>query len=229
MPLTSALALDLPWPLAVGGVALWMIVAANAVNFMDGANGLIAGSLAIVLGGLGLRSQGVEDAGVGLVLLAASAACLGFLPWNFPTARLFQGDAGALFLGAVVAALAVVAAEGGRADAPLDLLSAPIAMIPLLTDVLLTLIVRARRGARLLDAHRDHLFQRWLLAHAGDHAALARRVWLIMAVYTVLAASVAQGDPALAWAALAGGVAVAVAGWLWLDNRVRASSVRPAA
>jgi UDP-N-acetylmuramyl pentapeptide phosphotransferase/UDP-N-acetylglucosamine-1-phosphate transferase len=221
MPLGGALAIDLPWPIAMGGVALWIIVVTNAVNFMDGSNGLIASALAIVLGGLGLRALGGEDAGAGLGLMAASGACLGFLPWNFPKATLFQGDAGALFLGALVAALAVVAAGGGRPDADLNLLAAPIALTPLLTDVLLTLIARLRRAQRLTEAHRDHLYQRWLVAHGGDHTALARRVWVIMGGYTLLAVSVAEGDPMLAWAALTGGVGVAVAGWLWLDRRVR--------
>lgn len=221
IPISGALALDLPWPFAVAGVALWLIVTINAVNFMDGSNGLIAGCLAIVLGGLGLRALG-SDGGASLALLAGAGACLGFLPWNYPKARLFQGDAGALFLGALVSTLAVVAAGGGRPDAPLNLLTTPIAISPLLTDVLLTLIVRLRRGDKLSEAHRDHLYQRWLTAHGGDHAALARRLWLIMGGYTLLAVSVAKSDPALAWAALACGVGAAVTGWLWIDRRIRA-------
>jgi len=224
IPLTHAFAVGLPWPVAVAGVALWMIVTVNAVNFMDGSNGLVAGALAIVLGGLGLRTLGgAAGAALPTVLLGAAAACLGFLPWNYPKARLFQGDAGALFLGALVAATAVVAADPGRVAVPLNLFTVPIALTPLLTDVLLTLIVRARRKAPLFEAHKDHLYQRWLAARGGDHGALARRFWLIVGLYTLAAMSVAQGDPLIAVMVFTAGVVVAVAGWLWLDRRLTRS------
>ncbi len=223
IPLSATFGLELPWPVAVGGVALWMIVTVNAVNFMDGSNGLIAGALAIVLGGLGLRALNGADATLPVVLLGAAGACAGFLPWNYPTARLFQGDAGALFLGALAAAIAVVAAGPGRMAGALNLFTAPIALTPLLTDVLLTLLGRARRKERLFDAHKQHLYQRWLAAHAGDHAALARRVWLIVGAYTAAAISVARGDPLSAALVFGVGVAGAVAGWLWLDRRLTRS------
>ena len=221
--LTGALGLDLPWLVGVAGVALWMIVTVNAVNFMDGSNGLVTGALAIVLGGLGLRTLDAGDAALPTILLGGAAACLGFLPWNYPRARLFQGDAGALFLGALVAALAVDAAGPGRIAGPLNLFTVPIALTPILTDVLLTLLARARRRASLFDAHKDHLYQRWLAAHGGDHGALARRFWLIVGLYTLAAMSVAQGDPLIAAAGFVVGIAVAVAGWLWIDRGLRRS------
>jgi Fuc2NAc and GlcNAc transferase len=223
IPLTNTLGVDLPWLAGVAGVALWMIVAVNAVNFTDGSNGLVVGALAIVLSGLGLRTLGEADSALPAVLLGAAGACLGLLPWNYPKARLFQGDAGALYLGALIAALAVVAAGPGRVAAPMNLFTVPIALTPLLTDVLLTLIVRWRRKARLFDAHKDHLYQRWMSAHGGDHGALARRFWLIIALYTLTATSVAQGDPLAGVTAFAIGVAVAAAGWLWIDRELRRS------
>lgn len=221
IPIARGAGVDLAWPIAVGGVALWMIVAVNAVNFMDGSNGLVAGALAIILGGVGAAALG--DGGLAPVMLAAAGACLGFLPWNYPRARLFQGDAGALFLGALIAAAAVAAASPGRPGGPLSLFTVPLALTPLLTDVLLTLIVRARRKAPLFEAHRDHLYQRWLAAHGGDHGALARRVWTIVGFYTLAAMTVAKGDPAIAVAAFGLGVAVSVIGWLWLDRGLRRS------
>jgi len=221
IPLTHSIAVDLPWPVAVAGVALWMIVTVNAVNFMDGSNGLVVGALALVLGGLGLRTLGGADPALAMVLLGAAGACLGFLPWNYPRARLFQGDAGALFLGALVAAAAVVAAGPGRPAGPLSLFAVPIALTPLLTDVLLTLIARARRKAPLFEAHKDHLYQRWLAAHGGDHGALARRLWLIVGLYTLAAMSVAKGDPLVAIMAFLVGVVIAVAGWLRLDRSLK--------
>lgn len=209
--------LDLPPLVAVPGVALWLVVTINAVNFMDGSNGLIAGSLAIVLAGLGLGALVGGQPVLPIALIGAAAACLGLLPWNFPRARLFQGDAGALFLGALVAGMAVVAANATHGR-PLDLFAAPTALLPLLTDVLLTLLARARRRLPLLDAHRDHLYQRWLSAHGGDHAALAWRAWLIMAIYTVAAAVAALAAPPSPFLTFLVGLAVAIGGWLTLDR-----------
>ena len=218
---TDGLALNLPVWASIAGTALWVVVVVNAVNFMDGSNGLIAGAMAIVLAGLGLRALSGEWPLLAVLWLAGSAAYLGFLPWNFPRARLFQGDAGALFAGALVATLAVVAGGKVGADAALNLFAAPIALMPLLTDVLLTLAVRARRRAPLFKAHRDHLFQRWLAAHGGNHAKLARRLWAITGAFTFAAMLVSDGSPTKAALTLGGAVVISVLGWLWVDRTVR--------
>lgn len=220
VPLWPGVALDLPPLIAVPGTALWLVVTINAVNFMDGSNGLIAGSLAVVLAGLGLGALAGGQPVLPVALLGAAAACLGFLPWNFPKARLFQGDAGALFLGALAAGVAVAAA-GATRGRPLDLFAAPTALLPLLTDVLLTLLARARRRLPLLDAHRDHLYQRWLSAHGGDHAALAWRVWLVMAVYTAGAAVAALAAAPAPLLTFLVGLLIAIGGWLALDRGLR--------
>ncbi len=221
IPVTDTFGLDLRMWIGWPGITLWIVVVLNAVNFMDGSNGLVAGSMAIVLGGLGLQTLGAGSASFGWLLLAAAAAAVGFLPFNFPKARLFQGDAGALFLGAIAASAWVYVGEQAWPSPRLNLLAMPIALAPFLTDVFLTLILRARRRERLFDAHRDHLYQRWLATHGGDHAALARRVWTIMAVYTLLGAIVARGSAHWASLALVGGVIIAVCGWLWIDRSVR--------
>jgi len=223
IPLTRALSLPLPLPLAVCGAALWMLVTVNAVNFMDGANGLVAGALALVVFGLGLRCLSDADVALAALLMGAAGACLGFLPWNYPKARLFQGDAGALFLGALIAAAAVVACDPSRPGGSLSLFTVPIAITPLLTDVLLTLLVRARRKSRLFEAHKDHLYQRWLAAHGTDHADLARRLWLMVGAYTLAGMGVAKTDPWIAAAVFSLGVGLSIASWLWLDRRLERS------
>jgi hypothetical protein len=64
---------------------------------------------------------------------------------------------------------------------------APLALLPYLTDVLLTLLWRARRGRSLLDAHRDHLYQLWLARTGRPHLALAWRSWLVIGASAGLA------------------------------------------
>ncbi|MHB8287456.1 MAG: glycosyltransferase family 4 protein, partial [Caulobacteraceae bacterium] len=167
--------IDLPLGPVIGslGTALWIVVATNAVNFMDGANGVAPGAEVIALAAFALAAFGAGLPAIGGVTLAGAAACAGFLPWNL-RGKLFQGDVGALFSSFLLAGLAVLATQTGAGHATVFLYFAPLALFPFLTDVLLTLLVRARRGERLFEAHRDHLYQLWLKADPGRrHLALA--------------------------------------------------------
>ena len=99
--------------------AAWVIALTNAVNLIDGLDGLAAGVVAI--GGGALAIYGIRLMGLGLlpsdnigplVAVIACGICLGFLPFNFNPARIFMGDAGAHFLGLLMAASTMVI--GGR-------------------------------------------------------------------------------------------------------------------
>ncbi len=99
--------------------AVWVIALTNAVNLIDGLDGLAAGVVAI--GGGALAIYGIRLMGLGLlpsdnigplVAVVACGICLGFLPFNFNPARIFMGDAGAHFLGLLMAASTMVI--GGR-------------------------------------------------------------------------------------------------------------------
>jgi UDP-GlcNAc:undecaprenyl-phosphate/decaprenyl-phosphate GlcNAc-1-phosphate transferase len=218
VPLGGALAIPLgPWLGAVGS-ALWIVVATNAVNFMDGANGVAGGALAIALAALGLGAFHAGEPAVATAALAGAAANVGYLPWNLG-GRLFQGDAGALFSGFLLSGLAVVAERGGQG---VYLYFAPLTLLPFLTDVLLTLLWRARRGRNLLEAHRDHLYQLWLRRTGRSHAALAARVAMVMAAYAVYALLVQRAPPALQPALFVAGLAVCVAGWTLTRRRLEA-------
>ena len=216
VPLVGQIALPLgPWVGALG-TALWIVVTTNAVNFMDGANGLAGGALAVALGALGVGALGAGEPVVAAAALAGAAANLGYLPWNLG-GRLFQGDAGALFSGFLLAGLAVVAERTG---AGLYLFFAPIALLPFLTDVLLTLLIRARRGQSLLDAHRDHLYQLWLQKTGKPHAALAWRVAVIMLAFGGYALAVQRAPTGVQPALFCGALAVCVLGWAGLRARL---------
>src|SRR5580698_5198059 len=100
-------------------MAVWVIAITNAVNLIDGLDGLAAGVVAIGSGalavyGLWLMQTGALPSGnVGpLVAVIACGVCLGFLPFNFHPAKMFMGDAGALFLGLLMSASTMVI--GGR-------------------------------------------------------------------------------------------------------------------
>ena len=216
LPLVGAATLPLaPWIGALG-TALWIVVATNAVNFMDGANGVAAGALALALGALGLGALASGEPAVAVVALAGAAGNAGYLPWNLG-GRLFQGDAGALFSGFLFAGLCIVAERGGTG---LYVYFGPLALLPFLTDVLLTLLHRARRGRSLLDAHRDHLYQLWLQRTGRSHAALARRVGAIMGGFGLYALAAQRAPAGLRLALFCVGLAVCVVGWVGARARL---------
>ncbi len=151
----------LAWPLTI----LWLAGYANAFNFMDGIDG-IAGVTAAV-SAASFAAAGIvhgDDTLVGLSA-AVGGASLGFLPWNFPRAAVFMGDAGSLPLGMLLAAAAVEANASGAMSFPASVLL----LGPFVFDVAFTLALRAVSRRRLSEAHRDHLYQRLsrvLRAHA---------------------------------------------------------------
>lgn len=145
--------------------ALWVLSFTNFYNFMDGIDGLAAVQCAsaAVVAAMVAQSVGAGEA-YRVLCLGLAGVHLGFLLFNWPPARLFLGDAGSVpggFLLAVLA-LAGVGTEGFPAAVW------PILLAAFLCDALVTLLLRWRRGERLAQAHREHLYQR--LAHRfGAH------------------------------------------------------------
>jgi UDP-N-acetylmuramyl pentapeptide phosphotransferase/UDP-N-acetylglucosamine-1-phosphate transferase len=154
LPLGGA-TIELGFLFALAGTALWVFTLVNCVNFMDGANGLAMGSVAVGLFALAAIGVALEaPSGAGMAACGVGAL-IGFLYWNFPNGRLFAGDSGALFAGAIAALASLVIIQ--RTD--LSPLVPPILFFPLLADALLTLAWRASRRRSLLDGHAEHLYQ----------------------------------------------------------------------
>jgi UDP-GlcNAc:undecaprenyl-phosphate GlcNAc-1-phosphate transferase len=149
-------------PLYIGWLAppltvLWLLFATNAMNFIDGLNGL-AGGVALIaagfLAGIAAANGGWFAYFAALLLLAGLS---GFLPFKFPRARIFMGDVGSQFCGFILAILAVVASRFDNAE--LSFLIVPMLLSGVLFDVAFTLIRRALAGERLTEPHRGHLYQ----------------------------------------------------------------------
>lgn len=180
------IALDVWWPIGILGGAAWLVLCINAINFMDGSNGLALGSqiialLVITLLAVLMAPSSLTGAFVGiptLICICGAGANLGFLPFNLPfrhpgKAKAFQGDAGAFFAGALIggACLQLKAYNVGSVWFGGFLLA------PLLVDVVLTLAIRARTRKNLLQSHKEHLYQLWLQRRDPSHLNLALRVW----------------------------------------------------
>ena len=202
-----------PWLLALlaAGWVLITVSSINVVNFIDGIDGMI-GAQALVFGAscwwLGASAGASASAGVGAAL---AGAALGFLVWNWAPARIFLGDVGSGALGVLfVAAGLLLAAEGG-----LDPVLALLPLAPIFLDATVTLVRRARRGERLTESHRSHLYQR--LANGG---------WGHARVSLLYAAAAAAAIPAAAtqrWSWAAAYLGAAAVGYLLLDRTVRAA------
>lgn len=145
---------------AASGIALMAAVLAliltNVWNFIDGIDGLAASQAALVaLGCALLAAPGGSGWWLSWALLAA---CLGFLPFNFPIARIFMGDVGSGALGYLLAALVVLTFLDGRSSAP----HWSLPLLPLsacVVDASLTLLSRILRGERWWTPHIRHLYQ----------------------------------------------------------------------
>ena len=154
----------------------------NATNFMDGANGL-ACSHALMTSLWYVQVAIVAPVpGLGLVMISVAGACLGFLPFNTPRAKVFLGDSGSYALGAAWAfAVTACFAQGVAVEAAL----APV--LVLLADTGYTLWMRIRAGQCWYESHRLHVYQR-LVCAGWPHWASALLVTLAAASCCALAA-----------------------------------------
>jgi len=149
-----------PVPLAWAGIAAtlcWILFTTNAMNFIDGLNGLASGvSLIACLFIVFIAEQhGGWFAYAAAGLLGAGLA--GFLPFNFPKARIFMGDVGSQFCGFMLAVLAVVASRFDGVE--LSFLLMPMLLAGVLFDVAFTLVRRGVQGEAITQPHRGHLYQ----------------------------------------------------------------------
>lgn len=146
----------LGWFGAMATIA-WILFTTNAVNFMDGLNGLVSGTCFVACIGLAIiaATHGGWFAYAASLLLAAGLA--GFLPFNFPRARIFLGDVGSQFCGFVLAVLGVAAARFDNVD--LSALLVPMLLSGLLFDAAFTLARRILSRERITQAHHGHLYQ----------------------------------------------------------------------
>jgi UDP-N-acetylmuramyl pentapeptide phosphotransferase/UDP-N-acetylglucosamine-1-phosphate transferase len=157
---------------AAAGVVLLVLACGNAVNIVDGQDGLAGGLAAISALSLGVLGAIHGDPVTVAVAAATGGALLGFLPWNWPRARLFLGNGGAYAVGVGLAFLAarVVAADGWR-----GLVAAGVCLGVYAFEVLFTVARRATAGGAITAGDRLHSYD--LLARARGRAASTLWFW----------------------------------------------------
>lgn len=153
VPLPHGGEIILPF-LVGGGLSVFFLLAfVNAFNFMDGLNGM-SGTVGII--GLALIVGAGAGAGMVLVCLFAAAVLYGFTVRNILSGHIFLGDGGSLALGLFLAGAALT--EGYMRPSVFYIFV--IAFVPYFVDTGVTLLKRWRAGAALLEAHKDHFYQR---------------------------------------------------------------------
>jgi len=174
--------------------AIWVVALSNAINLIDGLDGLAAGIVAIGAGSLAVYGLQLERLGLlptqnigPLVAVVACGICLGYLPFNFHPARIFMGDAGALLLGLLMSASTMVI--GGRtapASGVTFFFFAPV-LIPFfilgipLFDAAFAFIRRTAKGQGFHAPDKDHIHHRLLRLGHGP-----RRTVVILWSWTAL-------------------------------------------
>lgn len=150
-------------PVALGWMSfpvtvLWVVVVTNAVNLIDGMDGLAAGTGILI--SLTLFSLSASDMHMQLAFIVMAGSLAGFLVYNFPPASIFMGDSGSLFLGFFLGALSILSSHKATAIATI--------MIPIvafsfpLMDMLYAVLRRYVRGIPLGNADKEHIHHKLL-------------------------------------------------------------------
>lgn len=191
---------------------LWLLGMTQAINLIDGLDGLAAGIVAIASGSFFVYSKHLGDLGLlaepnigPLIAIITLGICIGFLPFNFNPARIFMGDSGALVLGLLMATSTSVV--GGRADPASQAFSgqtyfflAPL-FIPLLVlgvpivDVLFAILRRTVSRQGIATADRGHLHHRLIdLGHGPRRAVVILWAWTGLLSAVVLYPALSSGS-----------------------------------
>jgi UDP-N-acetylmuramyl pentapeptide phosphotransferase/UDP-N-acetylglucosamine-1-phosphate transferase len=180
-------------PAAVAFVLVMVLV--NVWNFMDGIDGLATSQATLVAGGLGLVFAGGMP---GWLAAGLAMACIGFLPFNFPKARIFLGDVGSGALGYLLAALLGWACTTTQVAWPVLLLP----MAAFLVDAGFTLATRMLNGERWWTPHVMHTYQRWAKREGSHIKATAAYALFTLVGVILMLAGISLSWSAAAWMGL---------------------------
>jgi UDP-GlcNAc:undecaprenyl-phosphate GlcNAc-1-phosphate transferase len=194
---------------------LWMVGLANTINFLDGLDGLaggVSGIAAIIMFLLAISPR-VHQPAVALLAIILAGAAFGFLPYNFYPARIFMGDSGALFLGLVLAMLAIY--SGAKLATATLVLGFPI------VDALWAATRRLARRTSPFRADRQH-FHHLLLDAGMSQPQAVTTLYAVALFFGIVALRAGSFTKLLAFIGLIFLMAVSIGGlllWSWFKQR----------
>jgi UDP-GlcNAc:undecaprenyl-phosphate GlcNAc-1-phosphate transferase len=180
----SHLTYELPVTLAFVATILWIVAVTNAMNLMDGLDGLATGLGAIIATTLTIICwESGQFLGVllGVTLVGAQ---LGFLPFNFPPGRIFLGDTGAYFIGY---AIAVVGLSGYRKSALLTFIVPLMALAVPFLDTALSVLRRFRDRQRIMGADAMHMHHHLLKVSGGSQREAVLSLYFLTSCFCIIA------------------------------------------
>ncbi|MFP4329391.1 MAG: MraY family glycosyltransferase [Alkalispirochaetaceae bacterium] len=173
-------------PLAYPVTVLWIVSIANAVNLIDGADGLAGGVSAIAALFIGTIAAHSGNETLALLSFALVGGVAGFLVYNFPPAKIFMGDSGSLLLGFLLATLPLV---GFNESSPFPVIPVVTLLFLPILDTLLAIIRRLSKGLPVHHADREHIHHRLIDRGFGPRK-------LLLSIYS---AAAVLGLAALSW------------------------------
>ena len=171
---------------------VWVVGICNSINFFDNLDGGAAGTVAISSIALAYLALSGDQYLIAALSIVTAGATLGFLVWNKSPAKIYMGDAGALFLGVLLATLTVRFEPDTQSQIFSYLIPVFLIAIPIL-DTTVAVLSRVRRNLSPFQGGQDHLSHRLIRAGCSRKSA-AFSLWSLSAFYASVAIIISQVD-----------------------------------
>ncbi|MFA5156290.1 MAG: MraY family glycosyltransferase [Candidatus Omnitrophota bacterium] len=169
---------DAPTLLGIGLTLFWIVGFTNAINLLDGLDGLAAGVGAIISGSLFFAAVKAGNPIVAVLSIALCGSALGFLPHNFYPAKIFMGDTGSMFLGFVISLISI---EGAQKGATFVTFFVPIiAMGVPAIDTGIAILRRMIKGNKLFQPDKEHIHHQLLFQEGSQREAVVKLYFLTL-------------------------------------------------
>ncbi|MFN4179662.1 MAG: glycosyltransferase family 4 protein [Armatimonadota bacterium] len=169
----------------------WIVALTNALNLIDGLDGLAAGVSFFASLTLAFLAAGQKLFPIAAAFAAIAGACMGFLPYNFHPARVFMGDTGAMALGYLFATLSIMGAVKSVAALSVLFMTGMVLAYPIL-DTAFAIARRWLKGRPIFSADREHLHHR-LLDSGFDQRQAVLVLYALTLVFCLLALLLVKG------------------------------------
>ena len=189
-------------------MTIWIIGICNSINFFDNLDGGAAGTVAVSTIGIALIALGEGQELIAALSIVTAGSTIGFLMWNRSPAKIYMGDAGALFLGVVVSVL-TIRLNPGIAPKWNSISLLPMLLAVPILDTCVAVFSRLYRGISPFTGGKDHLSHR-LMRKGLNKQSTAFALWGAQAVFVCAALAVYQ------WTSAIGTQLIIAAGVAWL-------------
>ena len=170
---------------------VWIVGITNAINFFDNVDGGASGTVAVIAVSILVAAFINEQILLSAISIVLAGSSLGFLIWNRSPARIYMGDAGALFLGFILAIL-TIRLDPNVSEVSMSLLVPPLLLAIPILDTSVAVISRIRRGISPFRGGRDHLSHR-LMRKGMEKRGAVFTLWSLSGLFCIVGVAVSSG------------------------------------